>query len=163
MYKPHSVIFAIIQLTLLSHTCAEHPRPTPRGPYVTILLFGGGGDLAQKYTWNALFEIYQISAKNGGPLPRIKIHSIGRSEYSVGKQKLTQILRNLRITQQGVNQVKSAFTEEVEYTQLVTGRHFKDFCSALGSSTDEEEEIGRMFYLAIPPQDYPGVLQKLKE
>ena len=143
-------------LTLLTACAAEHK---------TVILIGATGDLAKKYLWQSLFDVYQRDTDRGHTF---MYFGAARMPAANGRKELQAILqRHVRCA--GVNDSPNCptllekFRAAPVYLQLKTDEDFSTLAKeiALVNKVKQQVEDGRLFYLSIPPSAYAGVAESI--
>uniref|UniRef100_T1JBG6 Glucose-6-phosphate 1-dehydrogenase n=1 Tax=Strigamia maritima TaxID=126957 RepID=T1JBG6_STRMM len=112
--------------------------------WIDFIFIGGTGDLAKKHIWPSILHLQRIKGKN------IRLFSGGRSKQVVGQTKLQSIIQEIDLT----------FNESICYKQLTSDDDYNKFCSELEQETSVYQ-YQRIFYVAIPPKDYPTVVRNI--
>lgn len=129
---------------------AQHGSDAVDAP-VNVVLLGATGNLAQKYLWQALFDLF-VQEHEG-----MRVVGAGTSDASKGENKLRALLPTA-ITCSATHgertlceQARSRFIQSCRYMQLKLPSDFvalDQYLEGLG------RERGRIFYLSIPPSAY---------
>ncbi|XP_062592528.1 GDH/6PGL endoplasmic bifunctional protein-like [Saccostrea cucullata] len=131
--------------------------------HADVVLFGALGDLSKKYLWQSLFQLF-LSEQNDNKT--FSFYGISRDGDEEGSKRLSKILDDVSCkgdisTFCGIKLLE--FRQLVQYVQLKTDDQFKKF----GKQTLRNEinkpnqTLGRIFYLALPPNVYSSVAGKL--
>lgn len=128
----------------------------------TVIILGASGNLAQKKIYPSLFSLY-----NDKLLPQdTKVVGYARSHFTPIQfedhisQNITCRLKNYDILK--CKETTSAFFRACSYIQ---GDYtsLSNLIGYLKASTNGNDEKGRIFYLSLPPSQYPNVIAKLPD
>ena len=140
-----------------SSFCASQPLHTD------VVLFGALGDLSKKYLWQSLFQLY---LKEHNENKTFSFYGVSRDKDPDGSHKLTKILDDVSCagdvsTVCGLK--LSEFRHLVKYVQLKADEQFTAFGKETLKNTPKNSNwrLGRIFYLAIPPNVYASVAARL--
>lgn len=158
--------------------------PLPHNQHSVFVIVGGTGDLAAKYLWQSVFEVYLSSLDSvdlmepgGRPKPAVNhsfdFYAAGRSQQDKGNVILSKILTGIKCetddseSDMGSTSIcKQRLTQFIDKVTYVTLHNEDDFillCSELTNrfhtspSTAEKELI---IFMAIPPNAYETVLYR---
>jgi len=126
---------------------------------LNVVVLGASGDLAKKKTFPALYALY-----HQGYLPKnLNIIGYARSEmtdqslrervqkFLKGDQKSIQTFLNT------ISYVSGSYVDAPGFQKLQ--QHLRDW----EDKEYEDEPVGRLYYLALPPSAYASVVKGLKE
>lgn len=132
--------------------------------HYNVILVGATGDLAKKYLWTALFDLFTKHYEKGKT--HFSIYACAQSPPDKGRKAITDILLfTIKCTEGDFDckAVKTKFVEATQYNQLKS----EDDYIGLGDKINENTmslygtlasrfsyEAGRLIYLAIPPSSY---------
>lgn len=157
-----TMFFLCLSLILLSSAVSELLKP--RG--VTVIVFGSTGDLAKRYVWPALFENFQSDGgirSNANVINRI--YAATREPVRDEKELLSVITSNADCSGQDgdCSERLALFRSLIQVVELDQGESYASLASTLDhdSSLNGVEEVGRVFYLAVPPFVYPSIAEKI--
>ena len=153
-------MFFILLLTLLSPTVSELPKPYG----VTLVVLGSTGDLAKRYIWPALFENFLTDA-NGCT---ITAFYAATKEPAKDENGIVDIITSNADCSghSGVSdclEKLSLFRSLIQVVPLDNTESYASFATVINhsSSLNGVEEVGRIFYLAVPPFVYPLIVEKI--
>jgi hexose-6-phosphate dehydrogenase len=158
---------AQLLIPVLMHFCFSSVTSQSPNKVTHIALIGATGDLAKKYLWQGLFNLYEEKQTSDH---RFKIFGGARVETTKGQVLLQQILDE-KIKCENCANAKEEFKSSVVYHQLKRESDYVRFCSMINASShsicpnddisrgvcyqdSNIEEVGRLFYLSIPPFAY---------
>jgi len=123
------LICALRAVSCDSSTCNSSPEKKPAADatppkHFNIILIGATGNLASKYLWHSLFEIFkQRFDKNA---VRFQIYGCARKEANAGRKFMSDMLLNLiQCHDDACREIKTKFVEATQYLRLKTERDFK--------------------------------------
>lgn len=179
---------SILYLIICSTFIATHSREMPDDAslHTIIVLVGGTGDLATKYLWQGVFNIYHShmdkiytqDPQTIGSVPVITNHTYdfftaARLGQDDGNAAVNKILRNNVTCEQEAEEDrdlyislcqkrKQEFIDKVSYAPLQNADDFNFLCSKIitkfsQSLQDTKKEI--LLYMAISTSAYESVLQ----
>jgi len=108
--------------------------------YTNFVLLGSNGDLARRYLWGGLFQIYNretVYVYGGGRKDPATIEKAVRAEDVLGCENI-----------ENCDGKKQKFWQDSTFVTLKKEEHFETFCKKLN---EEKGETARIFYLSIPP------------
>lgn len=131
--------------------------------HTDVVLFGALGDLSKKYLWQSFFQLY-LNEQNENKT--FSFYGISRDFQEEGSKKLSKILDNVSCKEKigSLCDVKlSEFRQLVKYVQLKTDDQFETFgkLNLTNEQKNPNQKLGRIFYLALPPNVYSSVAGKL--
>lgn len=131
--------------------------------HTDVVLFGALGDLSRKYLWQSFFQLY---LKEQNENKTFSFYGISRDAQKEGSQKLTKLLDDVNCEGDislvcGLKLLE--FRQLVTYVQLKTDEQFDSFGKHKLKNSPENSDfvLGRIFYLAIPPNVYSSVAARL--
>jgi hypothetical protein len=136
-------------------------RPVP--PVLQVVLFGPYSNLAKKYLWQSLLEIWdQISPAT------LHVVAASRDPDEVGLGKVRAIVESATNCGAGVPsssphcaRLRSAFLQNVTYVSVRDEAGYARLGSVLRASEEGDFYIGRVFYMAVAADIVPDILQKV--
>lgn len=146
---------------LLSFLNFFHCTTVPQ--HTDVVLFGALGDLSRKYLWQSFFQLY-LEEQNENKT--FSFYGISRDAQKEGSQKLTKLLDDVNC-EGDISSVCGLklfeFRQLVTYVQLKTDEQFDSFGKHKLKNIPENSDfvLGRIFYLAIPPNVYSSVAARL--
>lgn len=128
---------------------------------VNVVLLGATGNLAEKYLWQGLFNIYSDGLRTGDDL---FIYPAATKGADKAAPILDPILEN-NITA-GNPGAKKQFLERVTpYVQLRSEENYQALGESMTKNQDaaNEEEAGRLFYLSVPPKFFGSIAEYINQ
>jgi len=127
------------------------------GKTVNVVLVGATGNLAVKYLWQGLFNIFKEGLSSGDDM---FVFPVASKPAEKAAPILDAILKS-NITSEDA-MVKKEFMKRVApYMQLRDKEHFEALAKKMDEST--EEEAGRLFYLSVPPKIFNSIATNINE
>lgn len=131
-----------------------------------IILVGAYGDLAKKYLWKALFQLFLEFTKDD--FWTFSFVGAGSKPFDVGESRLSNVLQSAIVCPSVLNSEcdhkKKLFLEKVRYLQLKDAQDYAKLCSALHDSAMQNYcykgqscQYQRIFYLSVPPFAYQNI------
>ncbi|XP_061176102.1 GDH/6PGL endoplasmic bifunctional protein-like [Saccostrea echinata] len=158
MYKM-KIAVTIFLLMIIVDTCCC----TSLELHTDVVLFGALGDLSNKYLWQSFFQLF-LSEQNNNKT--FSFYGISRDGDEEGSKRLSKILDDVSCKGEistfcGVKLLE--FRQLVEYVQLKTENQFQMFgkLTLKNEIKKPNQKLGRIFYLALPPNVYSSVAGKL--
>ncbi|OWF53086.1 GDH/6PGL endoplasmic bifunctional protein-like [Mizuhopecten yessoensis] len=134
--------------------------------HTDFVLIGAGGDLAKKYLWQSMFQLFINHANDN---TTFNFYGCGRSNYEEGRDLIDNILQK-HISCEFMSysdlceKKKVSFSKIVRYFPLKTDLDFQNFGLHLEmGDSNEAVEVGRIMYMAIPPSAYASMAAKMWE
>ena len=143
---------------------------------VSLVVVGSTGDLARRYLWPAIFHEFQKTECGGsGELPslpssrcRLVVAGCSRSEEEGSLEEWwLELLNRVKCTTLSCELCLHKFVKTAIRHVSSTG-DFKLLSSQLSAAHEhlsyrlnEYREVGRVFYLAVPPSAYLGLVQEI--
>lgn len=136
---------------------------------ITAVLIGATGSLSKKYLWQAMFDLHlrhvHTTTSGGAATTSVDFRFIGaaRDEPSIGANKIVDIIKDVSCHHtlpalQCFNE-KKRFLERVVYLKLKTDADYENLGQRL--AVNVTNEIGRLFYLSVPPSTYVDITRSL--
>lgn len=135
----------------------------PRG-HVSVVLLGATGDLAKKYLWQGLFQLYLDEAGNGHSF---SFHGAALTQPEQGEQFMTQAIEKLACPADTLPercaQLKGQFLQLSQYRQLRTAEDYGILNKDIEARLQQEglRELGRIFYFSVPAFAYSDIAQHI--
>jgi hexose-6-phosphate dehydrogenase len=158
-------ILLILLLAVWAKKKEEEKKEKPQ--HYNIILIGATGDLAQKYLWRGLFDLFAKTYVKDKV--SFLIYGCARKTPNEGRKILSEILLNtIKCFDVECREMKKNFVEAIQYHQLKTEAHYKELDSKVSENTkglyamldaDWTYEVGRLVYLSIPPSQYPKTIE----
>lgn len=147
---------------LLLHVVPAAPESS-RG-HVSVVLMGATGDLAKKYLWQGLFQLYFDQVTSGHSF---SFHGAALSEPTAGLERMSLVLKDLicplDVPANRCALLKDQFLKLSSYLQLKTAENYTTLSRNIERSLEEEGlvEAGRLFYLSVPPFAYAEIARHI--
>lgn len=128
--------------------------------HISVVLLGATGDLAKKYLWQGLFQLYRDEVSNGHSFT---FHGAALTAPEPGQKMMFEVLKNLACppdehpTRCAV--LKDQFLKLSQYYQLRTAENYTVLNREIETLLEQEglEEAGRIFYFSVPPFAYAEI------
>lgn len=135
----------------------------PQG-HVSIILLGATGDLAKKYLWQGLFQLYLDEAGKG---PSFSFHGAALTTTKQGQELLDKILESLScpkdVAPGRCAELKDQFQRLSQYRQLKTSEDYLALSKDIEALVQKGglREAGRVFYFSVPPFAYADIARSI--
>ncbi|XP_070615337.1 GDH/6PGL endoplasmic bifunctional protein [Erythrolamprus reginae] len=132
--------------------------------HISVVLLGANGDLARKYLWRSLFQLYADEVTNGHTFT---FYGADRKDPDVGRKLVFDHLKNLACSPEVAPNrcavLKDQFLKLTEYHRLKSEEDYADLNQGIKTSLAQEElvETGRIFYLSVPPFAYAEIARHI--
>ncbi|XP_075047786.1 GDH/6PGL endoplasmic bifunctional protein [Mixophyes fleayi] len=132
--------------------------------HVSVVLLGATGDLAKKYLWQGLFQLYLNEVHRGHTF---SFHGAALTPPEKAEVLMFNALKSLScpedVTPDRCALVKDQFLKLTRYRQLKTAENYTALHQDILSSLAEEglHEAGRLFYLSVPPFAYADIARNI--
>lgn len=132
--------------------------------HVSVILLGATGDLAKKYLWQGLFQLYLNEVSSGHTF---SFHGAALTPPEKAEGILFDSLKSLScpadVEADLCALVKDQFLKLTRYRQLKTAENYTALHQDILTSLAEEDlhEAGRLFYLSVPPFAYANIAQNI--
>lgn len=132
--------------------------------HTDFILLGAAGDLAKKYLWQSMFQLYVNHANEN---TTFNFFGCSRSKFEEGKILLDDILQKhvscaFMSNSDMCEKERINFSKYVRYFPLKTDLDFENFGLLLDSGVNTGDiEVGRIIYMAIPPSAYASMSSKM--
>eukprot|EP00731_Ephydatia_muelleri_P028093 Em0019g966a len=132
----------------------------------TIVVIGSTGDLARRYVWPAIFDNF-VLRQNGFAKCALLTFGTYRSTKHAGEFNFSslnsQLICPLGVDGELCDRAKRAFEDHVRFLPFNSEDDFRSLIRELERLYAEENvsELGRLFYLAIPPSAYSSVCRNI--
>ncbi|XP_063799166.1 GDH/6PGL endoplasmic bifunctional protein [Pseudophryne corroboree] len=132
--------------------------------HVSVVLLGATGDLAKKYLWQGLFQLYLNEVNRGHSF---SFHGAALTPPEQAEIVMFNALKSLScpgdVTPDRCALVKDQFLKLTRYRQLKTAQNYTALHQDILSSLAEESlhEAGRLFYLSVPPFAYADIARNI--
>ena len=138
---------------------AQNLANSDRKQLINVVLVGATGDLAKRYLWNGFFELFS-SMQNSHDLTEIRFVGSARLDNNAGNKILMDILNtSIKCTNADCSTLKDEFVQRSVYHKL---KHSEDY-ESLQRYLESSSEIGRIFYLSVPPFSYETISKDIFE
>ncbi|XP_069466128.1 GDH/6PGL endoplasmic bifunctional protein [Ambystoma mexicanum] len=150
---------------LLLHMLLAVPGSSPASQgHVTVVLMGATGDLAKKYLWQGLFQLYLDQVTSGYTF---SFHGAALTEPAAGEARMFEVLKALicepDVPANRCALLKDQFLRLTRYWQLKTAENYTAMIREIERSLKDEGllEAGRLFYLSVPPFAYADIARHI--
>nr|XP_023407848.1 GDH/6PGL endoplasmic bifunctional protein isoform X1 [Loxodonta africana]XP_023407849.1 GDH/6PGL endoplasmic bifunctional protein isoform X1 [Loxodonta africana]XP_023407850.1 GDH/6PGL endoplasmic bifunctional protein isoform X1 [Loxodonta africana]XP_023407851.1 GDH/6PGL endoplasmic bifunctional protein isoform X1 [Loxodonta africana]XP_023407852.1 GDH/6PGL endoplasmic bifunctional protein isoform X1 [Loxodonta africana]XP_023407853.1 GDH/6PGL endoplasmic bifunctional protein isoform X1 [L len=132
--------------------------------HVSIILLGATGDLARKYLWQGLFQLYLDEAGKGHSF---SFHGAALTAPTEGQQLMDKALETLSCHQDMAldhcTELKDQFLQLSHYRQLKTAEDYQALSRDIEAQVQQEglREAGRIFYFSVPPFAYADIARNI--
>nr|XP_008120677.1 PREDICTED: GDH/6PGL endoplasmic bifunctional protein isoform X1 [Anolis carolinensis] len=132
--------------------------------HISVVLLGATGDLAKKYLWQGLFQLYLDEVSNGHTFT---FHGAATADLEKGRRLMYGHLKNLAcpldVPPDRCAMLKDQFLRLTEYRQLKTEEDYASLNREIRTVLDQEdlEEVGRIFYFSVPPFAYGEIARHI--
>uniref|UniRef100_A0A250Y581 GDH/6PGL endoplasmic bifunctional protein n=1 Tax=Castor canadensis TaxID=51338 RepID=A0A250Y581_CASCN len=132
--------------------------------HVSIILLGATGDLAKKYLWQGLFQLYLDEAGKGYSF---SFHGAALTPPQQGQELMAKALESLSCPKDMApghcGKLKEQFLQLSQYRQLKTDEHYQTLSKDIEAQVQREglREAGRIFYFSVPPFAYADIARSI--
>ncbi|KAM4015552.1 GDH/6PGL endoplasmic bifunctional protein isoform 1-T2 [Anomaloglossus baeobatrachus] len=132
--------------------------------HISVVLLGATGDLAKKYLWQGLFQLYLNEVNSGHSF---SFHGAALTPPEKAETLLFNALKALScpadVHPDKCALVKDQFLKLTRYRQLKTADNYTALHQDILTSLAQEglHEAGRLFYLSVPPFAYADIAQHI--
>ncbi|XP_004470655.1 GDH/6PGL endoplasmic bifunctional protein isoform X2 [Dasypus novemcinctus] len=132
--------------------------------HVSIILLGATGDLARKYLWQGLFQLYLDEAGKGHSF---SFHGAALTDPAQGERLMAKALETLSCPQDlapgRCAELKDQFLRLSQYRQLKTEADYSALSRDIEAQVQREglREDGRIFYFSVPPFAYADIARSI--
>ncbi|XP_070260122.1 GDH/6PGL endoplasmic bifunctional protein isoform X1 [Myotis yumanensis] len=132
--------------------------------HVSIVLLGATGDLAKKYLWQGLFQLYLEEAGKGH---NFSFHGTALTATEQGQEIVAKILESLScpkdVAPARCAELKDQFQRLSQYRQLKTTEDYAALSKDIEALVQREGlwEAGRIFYFSVPPFAYTDIARSI--
>lgn len=124
------VLFVVVIPCIVADTCASNDKCVTKKSsgqppkHYNVILIGATGNLASKYLWKALFDLFKERfIKNE---VRFQIYGAARQEQDVGRRTMSELFLNvIKCNDDKCREKKKSFVESSQYLRLKTERDFQ--------------------------------------
>lgn len=132
--------------------------------HVSIILLGATGDLARKYVWQGLFQLYLDEAGKGHSF---SFHGAALTTTKQGQEIMAKVLESLSCPEDVAPgrcaELKDQFQGLSRYRQLKTPEDYAALSEDVEALVRHEgrREAGRLFYFSVPPFAYADIARSI--
>ena len=154
-----------IQLTFL--LCAL-VHSVISGCGVTFVLLGSTGSLARLYLWPALFKWHHSSSQNHGTCEMV-VFGASRQPFTDREQAWKDLTSSINCTNEESNDTcaenLSRFKQATHFVKIKTQEDYANLQQQIRELylSNDLREVGRVFYLSIPPSGYQDAVQSIHQ
>ncbi|NXD42417.1 G6PE protein, partial [Copsychus sechellarum] len=141
--------------------------PSPAGAsqgHISVVLLGATGDLAKKYLWQGLFQLYMDQVSSGHSFT---FHGAALAAAEPGQRLMFDVLKKLSCPpDEPPNRcavLKDQFLKLSQYHQLKSAENYTALSREIESLLRQEglKEAGRIFYFSVPPFAYTEIARHI--
>lgn len=132
--------------------------------HVSIILLGATGDLAKKYLWQGLFQLYLDEAGRGHSF---SFHGAALTAPKQGQELMAKALESLScpkdMAPSHCAEHKDQFLQLSQYRQLKTAEDYQALNKDIEAQLQHAglREAGRIFYFSVPPFAYEDIARNI--
>ncbi|NWI88276.1 G6PE protein, partial [Pitta sordida] len=132
--------------------------------HISVVLLGATGDLAKKYLWQGLFQLYMDQVSSGHSFT---FHGAALTALEPGQRQMFDVLKDLSCPpDEAPNRcavLKDQFLKLSQYHQLKTAEDYAALNREIQALLRQEglEEAGRIFYFSVPPFAYTEIARHI--
>ncbi|NWV29783.1 G6PE protein, partial [Origma solitaria] len=132
--------------------------------HVSVVLLGATGDLAKKYLWQGLFQLYMDQVSSGHSFT---FHGAALAALEPGQRLMFEVLKKLSCPpDEAPNRcavLKDQFLKLSQYHQLKTAENYTALNREIETLLRQEglQEAGRIFYFSVPPFAYTEIARHI--
>ncbi|KFP42295.1 GDH/6PGL endoplasmic bifunctional protein, partial [Chlamydotis macqueenii] len=132
--------------------------------HISVVLLGATGDLAKKYLWQGLFELYMDQVSSGHSFT---FHGAALTALEPGQRLMFDVLKKLACPpDESPNRcavLKDQFLKLSQYHQLKTAENYTALNREIETLLRQEglKEAGRIFYFSVPPFAYTEIARHI--
>ncbi|NXC38329.1 G6PE protein, partial [Penelope pileata] len=132
--------------------------------HISVVLLGATGDLAKKYLWQGLFQLYMDQVSSGHSFT---FHGAALTALEPGQKLMFDVLKNLPCPlDESPNRcavLKDQFLKLSQYHQLKTAENYSVLNREIETLLRQEglKEAGRIFYFSVPPFAYTEIARHI--
>ncbi|KAM7323909.1 hypothetical protein ACRRTK_016214 [Alexandromys fortis] len=132
--------------------------------HVSIILLGATGDLAKKYLWQGLFQLYLDEAGKGHSF---SFHGAALTAPEQGQKLMDKALESLScpkdLAPSHCDELKGQFLQLSQYRQLKTAEDYQTLNKDIETQVQQDGlwEAGRIFYFSVPPFAYADIARNI--
>ncbi|XP_074831821.1 GDH/6PGL endoplasmic bifunctional protein [Carettochelys insculpta] len=132
--------------------------------HISVVLLGATGDLAKKYLWEGLFQLYLEQVSSGHSFT---FHGAALTAQEPGQRLMFEVLKKLAcpadVSPDRCAVVKDQFLKLSQYHQLKASENYAALNREIEMLLQQEglEEAGRIFYFSVPPFAYAEIARHI--
>lgn len=132
--------------------------------HVSIILLGATGDLAKKYLWQGLFQLYLDEVGKGYSF---SFHGAALTSTKQGQELIAKVLESLSCPEDmepgHCAELKGQFQRLSQYRHLKTNEDYMALSKDIEAQLQHEglREAGRIFYFSVPPFAYADIARSI--
>ncbi|XP_036781171.2 GDH/6PGL endoplasmic bifunctional protein isoform X1 [Manis pentadactyla] len=132
--------------------------------HVTIILLGATGDLAKKYLWQGLFNLYLDESVKGY---RFSFNGGALTPTKQGQEHVAKVLESLScpkdVAPDRCAELKDQFQRLSQYRCVKTSEDYLALSKDIEAQVQHSgvREIGRIFYFSVPPFAYVDIARNI--
>ncbi|NXF31022.1 G6PE protein, partial [Nyctibius bracteatus] len=132
--------------------------------HISVVLLGATGDLAKKYLWQGLFQLYMDQVSSGHSFT---FHGAALTALEPGQRLMFDVLKKLTCPpDEPPNRcavLKDQFLKLSQYHQLKTAENYTVLNREIETLLRQEglKEAGRIFYFSVPPFAYTEIARHI--
>nr|XP_055161531.1 GDH/6PGL endoplasmic bifunctional protein isoform X4 [Nyctereutes procyonoides] len=132
--------------------------------HVSIILLGATGDLAKKYLWQGLFQLYLDEVGKGYSF---SFHGAALTSTKQGQELIAKVLESLSCPEDmepgRCAELKGQFQRLSQYRHLKTNEDYMALSKDIEAQLQHEglQEAGRIFYFSVPPFAYADIARSI--
>lgn len=132
--------------------------------HISVVLLGATGDLAKKYLWQGLFQLYIDQVSSGHSFT---FHGAALTDLEPGQKLMFDVLKKLACPpDESPNRcavLKDQFLKLSQYHQLKTSENYTALNREIEMLLHQEglKEAGRIFYFSVPPFAYTEIARHI--
>ncbi|XP_027964419.1 uncharacterized protein LOC114213401 isoform X2 [Eumetopias jubatus] len=132
--------------------------------HVSVILLGATGDLAKKYLWQGLFQLYLDEVGKGYSF---SFHGAALTSTKQGQEFITKVLESLSCPEDMVPrrcaELRGQFQQLSQYRRLRTNEDYMALSKDIEAQLEHKglQEAGRVFYFSVPPFAYADIARSI--
>ncbi|XP_049474790.1 GDH/6PGL endoplasmic bifunctional protein isoform X1 [Panthera uncia] len=132
--------------------------------HVSVILLGATGDLARKYLWRGLFQLYLDEA---GKDYSFSFHGAALTSTKQGQAFIAKVLESLScpedVAPDRCSELKGQFQRLSAYRHLATREDYMALSKDIEAQVQRGglREAGRIFYFSVPPFAYADIARNI--
>lgn len=132
--------------------------------HVSVILLGATGDLAKKYLWQGLFQLYLDEVGKGYSF---SFHGAALTSTKQGQEFVAKVLESLScpedVAPERCAELRGRFQQRSQYRRLRTSEDYMALSKDIEAQLQHEglREAGRIFYFSVPPFAYADIARSI--